>query len=231
MPLVDPRFLSMIVHDLRTPLNVMGLTVRVITQTNPNRSAELDEDLTILLDHVRQSEKMLAQLSEYCRLIEGGANLDLVEFDPRRFLADLVDDYQVKATPTTPPIRLEIAEAGPTVVALDPARARLAIAQAVANAAATASADHPIRLGSSGQPGRWVVQVAVDRVPPPTVTPTELQPGAFERLSGSAAERRGLDLAIAAQISGLFGGSARLDVEPGRGTTIVLDWPDRIAPG
>jgi hypothetical protein len=37
-----------------------------------------------------------------------------------------------------------------------------------------------------------------------------------------------MDLAIAAKVSELFGGSARLDVVEGQGSTIVLDWPARV---
>ena len=55
------------------------------------------------------------------------------------------------------------------------------------------------------------------------------RPDQFERLAGSAAERRGLDLAIASRISELFGGSARLVAEPERRTAVVLDWPSRLA--
>jgi hypothetical protein len=38
-----------------------------------------------------------------------------------------------------------------------------------------------------------------------------------------------MDLAIAAKVSELFGGTARLVAEPGQRSTIVLDWPSRLA--
>ena len=40
--------------------------------------------------------------------------------------------------------------------------------------------------------------------------------------------RKGMDLAIAARVSELFGGTARLKAVQGQGTAIVLDWPVRI---
>jgi hypothetical protein len=55
-----------------------------------------------------------------------------------------------------------------------------------------------------------------------------LSPTGFVRLCGSAAERRGMDLAITAKVTESFGGSARLDAEPGRRTTLVIDWPARL---
>ena len=38
-----------------------------------------------------------------------------------------------------------------------------------------------------------------------------------------------MDLAIAARVSELFGGTARLEAVQGQGTAIILDWPARIA--
>jgi signal transduction histidine kinase len=67
---IDPRFLALTVHDLRTPLNVIGLTIRAIHQSVPTKSVELEEDLTFLQDNARQIEKMLAQLGDFCRLLE-----------------------------------------------------------------------------------------------------------------------------------------------------------------
>jgi len=225
-PAVDPRFLALVVHDLRTPLNVIGLTIRAIAQSVPVRSAELDEDLTFLHENARQIEKMLAQLGDYSRLIEGESSSTGLEFQPHRFLADLLEDRQSRPGAEARPIRLEIGDGSPPEVSLDPNRARLALLHAIANAVA-AAADAPIRVRSRGRDDRWIVEVVVDKAPPPTVTATPLRPGLFERLTGSAAERRGLDLAIAARVSEMFGGSARLEVEAGQRSTIVLDWPAR----
>jgi len=227
LPSIDPRFLALVIHDLRTPLNVIGLTIRAISQTVPQRSAELDEDLTFLTDNARQIEKMLAQLGDYCRLIEGESKVSAVEFDPRRFLADFLEERRGRPGADPTPVRLELAETSPAEVALDPQRARLALQHALANAS-VAAGPVPVKLRSRGEPGRWIIEMVVDKPPPATIGPMELRPDRFERLAGSAAERRGLDLAIAARVSEMFGGSARLEVDPGRCTTIVLDWPDRL---
>ena len=228
-PSVDPRFLALVVHDLRTPLNVIGLTIRAIGQSVPVRSAELDEDLTFLHENARQIERMLAQLGDYARLIEGELAPSALEFQPDRFLSDLLEERRAKPGAEASPVRLEIGDGSPAEVALDPTRARLALLHAIANAAAAADGA-PVRVRSRGREGRWIIEVVVDKSPPSTVSATPLRPGLFERLTGSVAERRGLDLAIAARVSETFGGSARLEVETGQRSTIVLDWPQRLAP-
>ncbi len=227
-PAVDPRFLALVVHDLRTPLNVIGLTIRAITQTIPDRSADLDEDLLFLTENAAQIEKMLAQLGDYSRLNEGETRVSAAEFDPRRFLEDFVEVSQMKQKGTVSPVRLELTETMPVEVSLDQNLAVLALQHALANAI-NASGKSPIRLRSSGSTDRWILEVIVDKPPPKIVVSNDLRPDLFERLVGSAAERRGLDLAIVARVSELLGGKARLAVEPDQRSIIVLDWPQRFA--
>lgn len=226
---IDPRFLALSVHDLRTPLNVIGLTIRAISQSVPAKTAEFEEDLLFLQENARQIERMLAQLGDFCRLLEIESPPHGVEFDLCRFLEDFVEDRAGRTGADANPIVLDLAGPRPREVSLDPNRTRMALQHAVANAA-TAAGTSPVRIELRGDPSRVLIEVIVDRPPPSTVKPTTLRPDLFERLAGSAAERRGLDLAIAARISQLFGGTARLDVDPGRRSSIVLDWPARIDP-
>ncbi|WP_435008159.1 sensor histidine kinase [Tundrisphaera lichenicola] len=223
-PPIDPKFLGLIVHDLRTPLNVIGLTIRAIQMSVPQPTAEFEEDLTFLIENARQIEKMLAQLGDYCRLSEDGAGSFRSPFDPRRFLSDFLEDWKERPGGGSPPVGLELEESCPREVVLDEVRVRLAMQHAMANTAAAAG-ESPVRVKASGGPGRWVIELIIDRPPPETVGSLELRPELFERLIGVAAERRGLDLAIAAGVTRSFGGTARLVIEPGRRSTVVLDWP------
>ena len=226
VPAVDPRFLALVVHDLRTPLNVIGLTIRAIGQSNPTPNSEFDEDMTFLQENAKQIEKMLAQLGDYSRLIESERTHSAVEFETRRFLADLLEEKQSKRDSEFKTVRLEFSADSPTEVALDPSRVRLAISHTLANAVAAAG-DALVKIRSKGSSERWIIEVVTEKAPPPTISAVQLHPHIFERLLGSAAERRGLDLAIASRVSELFGGTASLVVEPGVRSVIVLDWPVR----
>jgi len=227
-PPIDSRFLGLVVHDLRTPLNVLVLTIRSIAHSVPNRTPEFNEDLAFLTENTRQIEKMLIQLGDYCRLLEAESDVTGTEFDPRRFLADFLEDRKERAGVETTPVRLELTESCPREVALDPIRARLALQHALANTVAAAG-DTPVRVRASGKPGTLVIEMILDKPPAETVRSVPLRSETFERLVGIAAERRGLDLAIAARVTELFGGTARLEVEPGRRSSVVLEWPERLA--
>ncbi|WP_435019603.1 ATP-binding protein [Tundrisphaera sp. TA3] len=225
---IDPRFLALTVHDLRTPLNVIGLTIRAIHQSMPTKSVELEEDLTFLQDNARQIEKMLAQLGDFCRLLEIDAPPLGVEFDLCRFLSDLVEDRMGRPGAESTPLLLDLNGRCPREVSLDPNRVKMAVQHALSNAM-TAAGDSPVRIELGPDEDRIRIAIVVDKPPPTTVHPITLRPDLYERLAGSAAERRGLDLAIASRISELFGGSARLEVAPGQSSTIVLEWPARLA--
>jgi signal transduction histidine kinase len=222
---VGPRLLSLVVHDLRTPLNVIGLSLRVLAQTLPRTDPEIDEDLRFMEENFQLMVSMLHQLSDFHRLNQPTPQFDPVTFDPRRLADDLVAELESKAGPHSSRVTLQVDPSCPPEVTLDPLRAKQALQYAVANASHAARAGGIVRVVLRGSDGKWVTEIAVDRPPPPTVRPVTLSPNRFERTCGAEAERRGMDLAIAARVSELFGGSARLDVREGQGTSVILDWP------
>jgi len=231
-PPFDVPFASLVVHDLRTPLNVIGLSMRMIEQALPRNDPEVEEDLRFVEENLRQIERMLSQLSDHARLFDRGLTLTVHAFDPRRLVDEILENRASLAARRGwkgSPVQLAVEDTCPKEVTLDQGRARVAIEYALINATAAAN-DQPIRLTLRGGPHaqRWIIETAIDRPPPASVTSIELHPYGFERLCGCAADRRGMDLAIAARISEIFGGSARLEVVAGRGTTIILDWPAQL---
>ena len=224
---LDARSLPLIVHDLRSPLNVIGLSIRMIEQSITKGNPDLEEDLRYIEENFKQIERMLTQLSDYYRLYEEGV-ISEAEFSPRRLLDEMIENRVVKSGGREVRVQLEVEATCPAEAALDPARARQAIQYALANATASANGGG-VHVKFRGGADHWIIEVGIDHPPPPSVKPVELRPDRFERLCGIAAERRGMDLAIVARISELFGGVARLDVDENRGTTIILDWPTRLA--
>ncbi len=224
---VDGGFLGLVVHDIRNPLNVLQLSSRLISQSLPNMSAELAEDLTFVDDNLRQIERMLVQLSDYMRLYEGELPPPPMEFSPTRFLDEILDDRGEKLGLKATPVAVDVDSTCPAEVSLDQNVCRLAVYYALQNATAAAGG-LSLHLKMQGGGDRWVVSIRIDRPPPATVNSVLLDPHTFERLCGSERERRGLDLAIAARVTEIFGGSSRLEVVDGESSTIVLDFPTRV---
>ena len=211
---VDTRFTSLVVHDLRTPLNVIGLSFRMIEQVLPRDDPDVAEDIQFIEENFRQLERMLSQLGDYSRLCEPELTLSVSEFSPRRLVEELLENREARPGGKKPSVQLDLQKTCPEEAALDQMRARLAIDYALANACAAAHGE-PVRLTLRGRPQRLIIEVAIDRPPPSSVESIDLRPHSYERLCGSAAERRGMDLAIAARVSELFGGTARLDAVAG----------------
>ena len=116
----DPRFFGLVIHDLRTPLNVIGLSLRMISQAIPQGDPDLDEDVRFVEENFRQLERMLALLSDYYRLFENEAHFAPTAFNPRRLIDELVESRAAKAGAKASPVRIEIDPSCPSEVTLDP---------------------------------------------------------------------------------------------------------------
>jgi len=224
---IDTQFCSLVVHDLRTPLNVIVLSLNMIEHSLPRNDPDVEESIRFIKENYRQIEQMISQLSDYARLFEEGAPLSISEFQPRRLVEALLENRKSRPSGRMSPVIVDVQATCPDEAALDQLRARMAIEYALLNASA-ASEGGPVRLTLRGESQRWVIEVANDQPPRASVTSLRLEPHTIERLCGSPGERRGMDLAITARITEMFGGTARLEAIKGRGTTVILDWPTRI---
>ncbi|MDB5350802.1 MAG: signal transduction histidine kinase [Planctomycetota bacterium] len=221
------KYLEVVIHDLRTPLNVINLALRMIDETEAARTPELAEDLSMIRSNSLEIERMLLDLVDFSRLPNTRADLSRDRFDPRRMLDEVVEDYRAQLS--TSQVEVDVVDA-PSVVTLDHARAKMAAQKALANVAA-ASGGSLIRVRLYGKRDRCVLTFEIGVSPRDSVKTHTIDPENFQRLRGTAAERRGLDLSIVGRVSELFGGSARLEAMPGQGTALVLDWPVELARG
>ena len=225
MPIrIESRFLSLLAHDLRNPLNVIGLSLRMIEEELPEGNREVREDLDILRQNVAQLARMLSFLSDFARQVDEHPALEPQPFDPRRLVAEVAEEAAGQLGSTVIPIRVQVCEGCPTEVTLDPGRARLGLRYALTNAVASACGS-PIGVVARGKGDRLEIEIGIERPPRSTVRSTHLRGDLFERVLGNETERLGMDMAIAARVSELLGGSARLQTEEGRSSAIVLDWP------
>jgi two-component system, sensor histidine kinase RegB len=217
----NDRFQEVIIHDLRTPLNVIKLAMRMIDDSGNAGSADSAEDFAMIRSGEAEMERMLTYLVDVTRLPTHRSELFPQRFDPRR----LIDEAIVRHHSTVNSARVEVvADGSVREVELDYARAKMAAETTLANVVA-ASGGKPVRIRLTGGPDRCILAFESDVPPRATAFSHEIVPGDFQRILGTPGERRGLDLAIASKVSTLFGGTARLEASPGRGTAVILDWP------
>jgi signal transduction histidine kinase len=225
-PLIDAKLLGTIVHDLRNPLNVVQLSTRMIDQMRGMEGANLEEDLAILRQNTQQLELMLQLLGDYCRQYETESLLNSMRFGTERLVLDAIElQREMQAAgDCNRVIESEIRPSAPAYLDLDLSRARLALGMALRNAMSTSS-NGPTRIIAEGDRDRVTFRVKVEEPAKGAPQSVDLRADAFERLLPVAAERRALDLAIAARVSELFGGTARLEFEGAKSSSIILQWP------
>ncbi len=226
---IDSSLLSIIVHDLRTPLNVIGLSLRMIEQLLGPQIRELAEDVEVVQANVNQLDEMLATLGDYGRVLEDPPKPGSIAFDPGRLVAEEVEYRIDQARHKNTSIHVRDRSRAPREAYLNEPRARLAIRYALSNAL-TSSNGAPVQVDVEGGPHRWRTWITIEAPPPQMVEAVTLRSDLFERLKGNSSCRLGLELAVVALISEQLGGSARLDVSPGQDSTILLDWPVATQP-
>jgi signal transduction histidine kinase len=230
-PPIDPKLLGTIVHDLRNPLNVIQLSTRMIDQMRAMEGANLDEDLAILRQNTQQLELMLQLLGDYCRQYETQSLLNSMRFGTQRLVLDVIELQRelLLNGQHNRVIESEIRPNTPESLDLDLSRARLALGMVLRNAL-SASSTARARIIVEGDQDWVTFRVRIEEPPKGPAHSADLRADAFERLLPVAAERRALDLAIAARVSELFGGTARMEFEDANSSSIVLRWPVSLSP-
>lgn len=220
-----PNLLSLAVHDLRNGLNSILLSAHLVKAGLPPGSIELRSDVDLLEASVRAAHRMVETLGAASKLKREHGTLQVERLPAARVLGDAVSAVP-RRPGSAPPVELVIRPGTPAEVQLDPHLTQQALEFALRNALACTRAG-AIRVISDGREGRWVIEIRSEEPPPPTDHPGDVEPGQSDHLVGSPGQRRALDLAIAAWVSRCFGGTARLEVTPGQGSCLVLDWPVR----
>lgn len=220
----NARIQKVILHDLRTPLNIMKLVLQMLEASPIARDPEVAEDLATIRSGESELERMLTHLADVARLPRDRAEMVPERFNPRRLFDDAIAGRGYAAGSEA----VEFVDDGSVAeVNLDYNLARLAVDKVLSNVA-SATRGARVRVRLSGGPKRCVVAFESDVPPRATISSHTIVADEFQRILGSEGDRRGLDLAIAATISTLFGGTTRLVATPGQGTAVILDWPCTI---
>ena len=214
-----------LVHDLRTPLAVLGGYLEwVRNKSDALRPEELRHYAEIGARQVQIASRLVSELFELSKL-----EVRRVEPEPEAFpLAELAQDVAVQFRPRAEAedVRLESGRPERPVRAYaDPVLVERALANLIENALRVTPAGGRVTLRTSEEGGRARVRV-VDTGPG---IPAEDVPHVFERLYGGETRRReesaGLGLAIAKQLTELQGGALEVERTSAEGTTFLLTLP------
>jgi two-component system, OmpR family, sensor histidine kinase PrrB len=210
-------FASVSSHELRTPLTAMRTNLEVLATLDLHE----DQRKEVLSDVIRTQSRIEATLSALERLAQGELSTsdDHVPVD----ITELLDRAAHDAMRIYPELDVALVPSPTCIIVGLPAGLRLAVDNAIANAAKHGGAT---RVQLSAVSSRDGVEIAVDDNG--SGVPEDERHVVFERFSrGSTASHSGsgLGLALVAQQAQLHGGTASLESSPLGGARLLLDLP------
>lgn len=221
------RLLAAASHDLRQPLNAMGLYAEHLAELHTD--APTQQITQRLRASVGQLGRMLQSLLDFTRLtLPGQINVQRAPLELRSFLARLLHEHEGQAQGTE--LRLDCPE--PIWVTTDAALLERLLRNLLSNALRHADAK-VLLLAAHPAAGEQVEIRVRDDGRGLSAQEQALVFEEFRQLDnpGRLAERGlGLGLAIVQQLAQLLGHSLQLDSAPGEGSCFRLWLPANLAP-
>ncbi len=218
-----------IVHEANTPLGALGSSLDTIArllhrlETHPPDERLYGAADKLLANanssHLRLNE-LITALKEYVNLEESSVR----QTDLKRCLADAVQLATDKHSRDTSQIRLRLPD-GPALAMAHPAKLTRIFGNLIENALAADAESVDVKLEPSALDGAWAVVVSdAGSGIPPELLANIFDFGFSQKTTQSRMSLR-LGLPYAKRIVEELGGKIRIQSEPKRGTTVVLELP------
>lgn len=221
------QFIGHVSYELRTPLtNIIGfnelLSSPLIGTLNPKQREYLS-------DITSSSKTLLAIIDDILDLatIDAGAlELKLAPVSVSRVIDSAIEGVRDRAIQSK--LTIDIGRASDAVeFVADEARVCQVLYNLVSNAVGFSKSGDTIEINAWREAGMVLFSVIDQGVG----VPKEQQAGVFERFvsrsQGSNHRGAGLGLSIVKNLVALHGGTVHFDSEPGRGTKVVVAFPER----
>ncbi|HWE36141.1 MAG TPA: hybrid sensor histidine kinase/response regulator [Isosphaeraceae bacterium] len=223
------RFIATVAHDLRTPLNAMGLTITMLRMAPPE-PAELDSSLQVLEQNVARMSDLLTGLLDYSQLVAGQQPLQVAPFDPRELLADVRDSLAATAAHRGLGLTSEAEEGLTARVVSDYSKCRQVVFNLASNALKFTERGGVRLVGRSAGPGAWAVAVIDTGV---GIAADDLE-SIFEEFGQARVGRprgapgTGLGLSISRRLAERLGGGLSVSSVLDEGSTFTVTWPVQV---
>ncbi len=216
------RYLHVISHDLRNPLNTLVLRATVLQRSLAKKGLEAESgEVDNLLVHARQMSSLIADLLDSNQLEAGvlhldRENLDLCEWVPRQIRSTLASEDRER-------VRL-LAGPGPLTVLADPGRLNRVLENLLSNALKY-SGHHPVQVGVRQDGGEAVVSVEDRGVGVPVEELPRLFQRSYRASNAAGVKGVGLGLYSARLVMEAHGGRIWAESEPGQGARFHFALP------
>ena len=223
------EMLSVVAHDLRSPLTAVRFGVDLLARHVPDDRREATKRaLDAIRGSVRRATRLVEDLLDVARIDEGRLEVVPREVSPDVIVAGAVESFAPIAAGARVDFETDVPANLPAVLA-DEDRIHQALANLVDNAIAFTPAGGGVRIvvRRDDSTVRFAVVDTGPGIPP------EQLPRLFDRFWQARSSRRGagLGLAIAKGIVEAHGGRICVESTPGRGSTFSFTLPQMAGSG
>jgi signal transduction histidine kinase/CheY-like chemotaxis protein len=221
-------FLAHMSHELRTPINsILGYAQILLRRREPGEDGEAK--LRTIVASGEHLLEMINEVLDLSRVESGKPSVELRCLELPKFIAGIVDEFQLRAAHGHLRFIHEIHGELPQWIEADPLRLRQVLYNLLGNAVKfTARGEIAFRVYVTSEQLRFEVKDTGKGIPQADL-PSIFKPfyqASNNRLIGQGV---GLGLHISKQIVELLGGKISIDSEPGRGSTFSFEIPRRGA--
>ena len=209
------QFMSILAHELRNPLTAIGSAAQALA-LKPHEPDWVREMSAVLERHVAHMERLISELLDVERIVQGRLRLETIPVDLRECVRDAVDACRRQLAARRQTLELDLPSEKVRALA-DPTRVAQIVANLLGNASRYGNAGGRIWLSLVVAPGEALLCVRDDG---PGLQADELQ-RIFElfRLGPAGAERGGVGIGLwlVRELARLHGGSVSAH-SAGKGT-------------
>jgi two-component system phosphate regulon sensor histidine kinase PhoR len=223
-------FVANVSHELRTPLSILRGYIETLLDDPKMPRTECARILEVMDQHSKRLGLLANDLLTLAQLESGSSSLQLSAIDLAQFFSGLVRDWKKKLAAKHLKAVVDVAKIVPIICA-DEARLREVFDNLLDNAVKYSSKSGEIRLEADRAGDQIALSVSDDGI---GISQEDL-PRIFERFYRADKARgrelggTGLGLAIVKHIAQLHGGRVEAESELGRGTTIRVVLPLKMA--
>jgi signal transduction histidine kinase/ActR/RegA family two-component response regulator len=221
-------FLANMSHELRTPLNsILGYAQILLRRREPGEEA--GAKLKTILASGEHLLDMINEVLDLSRVESGKVSVELRSLELPKFIAGIVDEFQLRAAHGQLRFIHEIHGELPPWIETDPLRLRQVLYNLLGNALKfTTQGEIAFKVYVTSEQLRFEVKDTGKGIPQADL-PSIFKP--FYQASNNQliGQGVGLGLYISKQIVELLGGKISIDSEPGRGSTFSFEIPRRNA--
>jgi signal transduction histidine kinase/DNA-binding response OmpR family regulator len=220
------ELLGIIAHDLRNPLNNVGMAAGVIRATldGDGDLADTTRYLDVITRAARRADALIGDLLDVTRIDAGRLEIETAPEDPLALLTDAMEEMAPQAGAKSVTLEKTVTEPLPAAVRADRRRILQVFANLVGNAVKFTPPEGTITLGAVACDGQVVFSVA-DTGPG---LPAEHLAHVFDRFWQARETARlgtGLGLTIVKGIVEAHGGAVTVESAQGSGSTFRFTLP------